>query len=92
MCWKCKNEIKLDGPVARSQQCPDCGADLRCCRNCTFYESGAHYDCHETISDPVSDKERSNFCDYFRLRKTFDGKKSDKAQKALDAFNSLFSI
>ena len=73
-----------------------CHADLHVCKTCEFYESGIHNDCRETSAEFVSDKERANFCDYFRLRKSFldkncvdDGAKS-KADAARDAFNSLF--
>ena len=34
-------------------------------KNCKFYVPGAHYDCHETIEEAVTDKAHRNFCDFF---------------------------
>ena len=90
MCWKCGSDIVLTSPVQRSSECPVCHADLRSCRNCTFYSPGSHYDCHETVDELVKDKERSNFCDSFKVKTHFPSvKKSDEARKKLE---SLFSI
>jgi hypothetical protein len=82
--------------VTRSLECPSCDAPVRCCKNCTFYEVGAHWDCRETIPDPVFDKERSNFCDYFRLAERAGragGPLSgdDPGTRARNDFDSLFS-
>ena len=93
ICWKCRKEINIEKPV-RGDECPLCHADLHVCKACEFYESGAHNDCRETSADFVSDKERGNFCDYFRASTKIaagggDGGKS-KADAAKDAFNALF--
>ena len=67
MCWKCGKPIELSGTVSRSDVCPSCGADVRSCKNCRFYEPGAHYDCRENIDELVKDKERANFCGWFMI-------------------------
>jgi len=95
MCWKCGNSLKLNS-VSRSDVCPVCDADVRSCRNCLHYSPGSHYDCHETVEDPVSDKERSNMCDFFKLNPDAASSKggetqAEKAQKAKAAFDALFS-
>ena len=92
MCWKCKNNIEKPDLITRTSECSFCGAYLHCCKNCIFYEPGSHYDCHETIDELVKDKESSNFCDYFKAKRTFDSSQaqSDKAAKARDAFAALF--
>ena len=89
ICWKCKKEISLE-KIARSDECPLCHADLHVCRMCDFYESGAHNDCRESSADMVTDKERSNFCDYFRANKKITAGGDSKAAAARDAFNALF--
>ncbi len=33
---------------------------------CEFYDTSKAKHCRETIADEVKDKERANFCDYFR--------------------------
>ncbi len=55
---------------------------------------GSHYDCHESVDDPVRDKERANFCGMFSVKRNFDLNGSgmdDMKAKAVDAFNALFS-
>ena len=65
ICHRCQKEIELSGRAGRKDTCPICGAALRCCFNCRFYDEGAHNRCREPNSEWVSDRERSNFCDYF---------------------------
>jgi len=38
------------------------------CKNCGFYEPKAHNECHEPQAERVLEKERSNFCEYFKPR------------------------
>jgi predicted RNA-binding Zn-ribbon protein involved in translation (DUF1610 family) len=94
MCWKCGKITIIDRIVSFSEVCPNCGADIHCCKNCMFYEKGSHYDCHETIDELVKDKERANFCDYFKLQTNIDtdnsGKFFKKTEEAKKTFNSLF--
>lgn len=90
ICWKCKKEIDIES-VYRSTECPLCSAQLHVCKGCKFYAPGSHFDCRETVDDVVTDKERSNFCDYFSVAENpSSGTNSDKAAAARDAFNALF--
>jgi hypothetical protein len=90
ICWKCRKETDIEKPV-RGDQCPLCHADLHVCKACDFYESGAHNDCRESSADFVSDKERGNFCDYFRVNtKIAAGTAGNDKAAAKDAFNALF--
>lgn len=97
MCWKCGKDLSYyaNSVISRSEGCPACGADIRSCKNCKFYEPGAHYDCHETVDELVQDKERGNFCDYFSLNPKAASKADgasgpSAAEKARSAFDSLF--
>lgn len=94
MCWKCGNSIQVC--VSRNDVCSVCAADVHSCRNCKFFAPGQHYDCQESSSleGSVNDKERANFCDYFKLNcsgsvNDFDSIKQKQAQ-AKNAFNALF--
>jgi hypothetical protein len=55
-------------PVRRRDECPACGADLHVCRMCEFYDTSVAKSCREPVAEEVTDKERANFCDYFRGR------------------------
>ncbi len=68
ICAFCKQEINIDPPVSRNDVCPGCGRDIRCCKNCAFYDPSAYNECKEVMADRIVDKERANFCDYFRLK------------------------
>ena len=90
-CWKCKSHIKVE-EIFRTTECPVCHADLHVCKGCEFFSPGNHFDCKENIDDLVSDKEKSNFCDYFRTSKKISADlNAEKAKAAKDAFNALFS-
>ena len=89
ICWKCKKEISIEKPV-RGDECPLCHADLHVCKACEFYESGAHNDCRESSAEFVNDKERGNFCDYFRVKKDCRVKPDNDTSTARNAFNALF--
>jgi hypothetical protein len=45
-------------------------SDLHCCLNCSFYDIGTYNDCREPQAERVLDKSRSNFCDFFKFKKT----------------------
>ena len=64
-CHRCGAPVARDSVGARDT-CKRCRAYLHCCRNCEFYEPGAHNDCREPNAEVVADKEQGNFCDYFR--------------------------
>lgn len=48
--------------------CPKCSRDTHVCLNCRFYDPQAHRQCRETDVELVVDKEKRNFCEYFKLR------------------------
>jgi hypothetical protein len=65
-CYRCGSEIARE-TIGVRDACERCHAYLHCCRNCDFYEPGAHNDCREPNAGPVADKEQGNFCDFFRM-------------------------
>lgn len=66
-CWHCGTALTvLD--YGRADTCRKCGRDTKTCKGCEFYDPMANNECRESQADRVVDKERSNFCDYFRPR------------------------
>jgi len=96
MCWYCGDPITDQTPIGRSQTCLTCKKDLRVCKNCRFFLSGARGDCKETQAQAPSDKERANFCDWFSLDEKFRSKTAgnqneiNKAAASRSAFDNLF--
>jgi len=96
MCWYCGLPITDPEPIGRSLRCQSCGKDLRSCKNCRFFLTGARGDCRETSAEPQADKERGNFCDWFSLDAKFrsktpgQSKEIDKAADSRAALENLF--
>lgn len=91
-CYHCGREWPAGQAVQRSSECPGCRRDVRVCRNCRHYSPGSHWDCRESVGDQVADKERANFCDWFKFAEARpaapDG--ADRAGQARRGFASLF--
>jgi hypothetical protein len=98
ICARCRKEISVDRRVSRREMCPHCGAWLHACVNCRFYSPGRHNDCKESGTDPVRDRESSNFCEFFEFKESGAGEGSaggsssaqQKRQSGRDAFDKLF--
>ncbi len=95
-CHHCGRELQLLAKVARVDGCPYCHSDLKCCLNCALHDPGANNQCRESQAEWVTDKDKSNFCEFFEFRSTsalglpgHGGSQSDQA-KARAAFDALF--
>ena len=91
-CHSCGATGVPDDPVPRESTCESCGADLRCCRNCRHWNPRYNNECTETQADPVPDKTRRNFCEYFYYSaEPFTGAHArDKAAEARAKLDALF--
>ena len=67
MCVFCGKENEIVGPVGRLAECIHCKRDLHACLQCKLYDRSYHNQCREPGSPYVSDKERSNFCEFFEI-------------------------
>ena len=92
ICHHCRGELKIEGYISRSDECPQCASDICCCLNCTNYDAHAHNKCREPQAEWVTDRERRNFCDYFSLNPAGRGgiRPLDRVQGARDKLNQLF--
>jgi hypothetical protein len=64
-CWKCGNNlVDVILPMSRQEACLTCTADQHVCKMCIFYDGRGT--CEEEQAEDVSDRERANFCDYFK--------------------------
>jgi len=89
-CFFCGAEIEiLDRKVGRQEECPSCRRDLHACLQCRFYDRSYHNQCRENQAQIVSDKERSNFCEFFEFGRDAQGEKKaveDSKKKLEDLF------
>ncbi len=89
-CFECKNQMSFIDHISRRDECSNCGADVYCCKNCEFYDPKVYNECRETSAEPVREKNRSNFCGFFKPR-TGDAKAQvSERDKLLNAAESLF--
>ncbi len=91
VCHKCGKSLPeaFKVMVSRSDICPNCRADIRCCKMCQFYDPKAYNECRESSADRIVDKEKANFCDYFKIGS--GGNNADKErQDALAKAAALF--
>ena len=90
VCWKCGASLaQLSLPLRRLEECKQCGAELHACKLCEWYSTAVAKHCREPVAEEVKDKERANFCDYFKPRagaySKSDDAASSKANAGLDA-------
>lgn len=64
-CWYCGTELSYL-EYGRQDTCRKCGKDTHACRGCVFHDKSFNNECKESQADRVVDKEKSNFCDYFK--------------------------
>ena len=86
-CALCQKEVDIGDKVYFRDECSHCSGDLHICLNCEFYDRHAAKECREPNAELVSNKERANYCDYFRPGgKDKSGSNAvDDAKKQLDA-------
>lgn len=90
-CFQCKkiNEIATSsGQIGRREECQFCKWDLHVCKNCEMYDPQSYNECREPSAEVVREKERANFCDYFKARTS--GDVTDHKAKLLSAAEALF--
>lgn len=92
VCWKCGTSLAtLSLPLRRLEVCPECDSELHVCRLCRFYDPNAIEQCTEEDADEVRNKERANFCDYFKPRSgAYRVHDSSKTEAAKSELNALF--
>jgi hypothetical protein len=92
VCWKCGGSLAmLPLPLSRMAECPACKAELHVCRMCLYYEAHTTRRCSEIRAEEVINKERSNYCDWFKPRlNAFDAAQLRKATGAKSKLDALF--
>ncbi len=91
-CWKCGTNLRnLLLPFSRYEECSTCKADLHVCISCKHYSRSASDGCTENRADLVLDKEKANFCDFFKVNaKAYQKKDNAAARQARAGLAQLF--
>ena len=90
-CFQCGQAIAAEQRVLREDECPHCSSDLRCCRNCLFYDPAVSHQCREPQADWVTEKDKANFCEFFVFADATGPMAARRdAQSARELFKKLF--
>lgn len=91
-CLRCGASLSsLSLPLSRRDQCPECDADLHVCKMCVHFDKTVPRQCREDGAEDVTDKDRPNFCDWFKpSASAFDQGAKSEADAAKDALAALF--
>ncbi len=92
LCYRCGASLEdLSLPLSRQDECPACSVYLHVCRMCEFYDPGVPKKCREDDAEEVIEKERLNFCEWFKPGyEVFDAALATQEAQAKDALAGLF--
>jgi hypothetical protein len=91
-CYRCGESLAvLTLPFSRRDECPNCTMHLHVCRMCRFFDPAAPNQCREDDAEEVTEKERMNYCEWFKPRgDAFDPVRAGKEAKANSQLIALF--
>jgi len=91
-CWRCGVSLaSLRLPIGRTEECSACRSQLHVCRLCNSFDRARPKQCREEDAEEVRDKERANFCDWFKPRSgAFDAAGAAAESAARSAVDALF--
>ena len=82
---------KASPNIALDSSCTNCRADLHTCRQCSYFDPGARFECGKTILTRIVNKNARNTCELFTPRTIVERETSSGAPTdARQAFANLF--
>ena len=82
---------KAPAHISFESTCPSCNADLHTCRQCTYFDPGARFECRKSIPTRIVNKHARNTCELFAPRTVVERETSSGAPTdARQAFAKLF--
>ena len=92
VCFRCGKSLEyLSLPLSRRDECRGCRASVHVCRMCIYYDPLAVKQCTEDDAEEVNDKEKVNFCEWFKPAcGAFDSIGAGKAAQAKSDLDALF--
>ena len=82
---------KVSPNIGADSTCPNCKADLHTCRQCTYFDPSARFECRKTITARIVNKNARNSCELFAPRTIVELETSSGAPTdARQAFANLF--
>ena len=85
---KCPSNVRVV-----DTSCASCGDALHSCSNCSFFNTGARFECQQPIAKRVESKAKGNECKFFKPKAVRDLKVETPGESSNDpraAFDALF--
>lgn len=87
-CYSCQAPLDFEAgqKLARLEECSSCYASLHVCKMCRFFDETAYNGCSEPMAPRIVEKDKANFCEFFKLAgKAQSGPSADDLKSAADA-------
>ena len=82
---------KATHSISLESSCEKCKGDLHTCRQCTYFDPSARFECSKPITVKIVNKNKRNTCELFAPRTVVERETSSGAPKdARQAFAKLF--
>jgi predicted RNA-binding Zn-ribbon protein involved in translation (DUF1610 family) len=90
--WRCAScAAILPAGTDPQGKCPQCGIELHCCKQCSFFDTASRFECTKPITARIPKKDARNECSFFAPRTTIEREtSSSKPLDARAAFENLF--
>ena len=88
-CAFCGADVEVLGRVGRREECPSCKRDLHACLQCKLFDRSYHNQCREPQAACVSEKESSNFCEFFDFGRDAESERA-RAEDSRKKLEELF--
>src|SRR5690349_18182418 len=96
-CALCGAIVPPPLEISYESRCPKCSADLRSCKNCRNFDTGAQFECTQPIPERITKKDIRNQCEFFVARTSIERETRDAGggniSRPVDprsAFDNLF--
>lgn len=90
-CAQCG--VVLNAMADPNGNCPQCGAALHACKQCSQFDPGSRFECRQPVPERVAKKDAQNQCTFFALSTRFERETSSTPPRGNDArraFENLF--
>jgi len=89
-CSQCGTLLPSDLP----ENCPKCGFALHSCRQCSYFDTSARFECMQPVPERIARKDERNNCTFYsisvRVEKQTSTPVAAKPADARQAFENLF--
>jgi hypothetical protein len=76
-CSMCGAVVPSPVDIGLESQCPKCKADLRSCKHCRHFDTGARFECTQELAERITRKDIRNTCELFIARTSIERETHD---------------